>query len=165
MSDVDADWADGCGVTQADADVVRIERSEIVKADAWKYIPTVVKRNDAEAFLQGERYARFGIDDEQFVSSAGHVDLGAIWNGLAGTAHKDIALRPGTIERVAAQRIGAAGKECLAQGNEAIGKRLRKTDANAIGPNDVVKLLFVECSLRGQFRKVDVGSKLGRIDV
>ena len=43
VSDVDADWADGCGVTQADADVVRIERSEIVKADAWKYIPTVVE--------------------------------------------------------------------------------------------------------------------------
>ena len=69
MSEVDANGADGCGITQADAHVVRIERSEIVKADVGEYIAAVIERNDAEALLDGTRYAGFGVDDEQFVAA------------------------------------------------------------------------------------------------
>ena len=40
-----------------------------------------------------------------------------------------------------------------------------KTDANAAGPHDVMKLLFVERGLRGELCKVDAGAELGRIDI
>ena len=78
MSEVDANGTDWSGITQTDTDVVRIKRREIVKADARKHIAAVVERNDAEALLDGQRNARFCVDDEQLVAAAGNVDLRAV---------------------------------------------------------------------------------------
>ena len=53
----------------------------------------------------------------------------------------------------------------LRSGEHGCCERLRETDANAVGPDDMVKLLLVEGSLRGQLREVDVGSELGGVEI
>ncbi len=125
MSEVEANGADRRGVAQADADVVGVERGEIVKADARKDVAAVVERNNAQALLEGKRNAGFRVDDEELVAALGDVDLRAVGRRLVGAANPDVALRPGAVEGEAAKRIGAAGKEFFAEGNAAVGVGLR----------------------------------------
>ena len=83
MSEIDANGADRSGIAQANANVVGIERSEVVKADGGKYIAAVIEGNDAKTFLDRQRDARFGVDDELLIATAGNVDLRAIGSGFA----------------------------------------------------------------------------------
>src|ERR1700677_4224432 len=66
-------------ITQAEAHVVGVQRSEIVKANVGKNISSVVEDRQSQAVFDGlERNARLSVQDETLVASAGHLDVGAV---------------------------------------------------------------------------------------
>lgn len=51
-------------IPQSEADVVAVEGSKVVKSDAWKHIAAIIKQNDTQSLLDGQRDTGFGIDQQ-----------------------------------------------------------------------------------------------------
>jgi len=136
-----------------------------VKADSRKDVAAIVEGNNAKALFERNGNTGFSVDDHQLIAAARHVDLGTVWSALTGATDIDITLWPRAVQREAAQRIAATGKERLTQGDAAVGKRLGESDADAVGPHDVMKLLSVQSCLGGEFREIDTGAELAGVDI
>src|SRR5262249_28366141 len=118
-------------------------------------ITAVVKRRDSQAFLNWDRNAEFGVDDEKFASAIGYLNLSARRSVVRIAAHGNISLFACAVQRKAAQCAPATRKEQLAFWHATAGERLGKPDAQAVGPHDAVANLLVISDLRTQAREVD----------
>ena len=73
VTDVDSDWSYWRGVAKSDADIIAVERSEIVEPNKREDISTIVERHNPQALLDPvQRKALFGVHDEQFVTTLGN---------------------------------------------------------------------------------------------
>jgi len=74
-------------------------------------------------------------------------------------------LRTSAVEGKTSQRITAAREEFFTEWNAAICERLSQANANAVSPNDVMKLFFVKGSLQIQFCEVHAGAELDGVEI
>ena len=80
-------------------------------------------------------------------------------------ANRYLALRASAIQGITPERIAAAGEEFFTEWDAAIRERLSQANANAVSPDDVMKLFLVKGSLQIQFCEVHAGSELGGVEI
>ena len=160
MPEIDADGADRRGITQTDADVVRVKRSKVMKSNTGKNIASVIERNDVSPFLIGS-----GMRASALMTSSSLPPLGTLICGQLGAVCpvlQTYMLRCGPAPSSGKPRSESPPpvKKASLRGTRLFGIGLGQTYADAVGPHDVVELLFIESGLRSEFCKVDAARRV-----
>ena len=121
MADIESNRPYRSCVTKAETDGIGIKVAEVFESNPIEDISAVIKRGEAQPFLDRQGNPEFGVQDEQFRSSGRDLDQSAARGIRRISARGHDLLRPGAVQRKSTQCASAAREKLLADRDMAAG--------------------------------------------
>src|ERR1700730_1390264 len=123
VTDVNPHGANWCVIPKAETDRVGVVADKLLEINTAVNVAAVIKNHAAQAALQRNRKARFGIHYGEHVAPDWHANQRASGRIAWIAAHGHRPLRSRSVDGETAERVAAAGEKTLAQRHVAAGKR------------------------------------------
>src|SRR3984893_637395 len=156
--DIKANWPHRGRIPYPHPHRIRVVLDKMANTNWAVDVAPVVENGCAKSLFDSQGKTEFGIKHEQLIASDGYPQVHARRGnaGIAASGHR--ALRASSVDREAAERGLASGKETLARRHVTARERFCQPQSNPVRPYSLAERLVVG-TLAQEAREVGVGAQ------